>query len=51
MTETNGVQQKSHTFHVRCTTNPGETVCVSGDCEELGSWKHDKPLKLKKGSE
>ena len=35
-------------FRVRASTIPGETVCVTGNCDSLGNWKHDKALILTK---
>mmetsp|Transcript_36598 Transcript_36598/g.59179 ORF Transcript_36598/g.59179 Transcript_36598/m.59179 type:complete len:302 (+) Transcript_36598:90-995(+) len=35
------------TFNVMCTdTSFGETVCVVGDCEELGEWRPEHSLRL-----
>ena len=34
------------TFQVTCKTLPGETVCVTGSCAELGNWKVEKLLPL-----
>ena len=28
-------------FYVECSTLPGEVVCVTGSCPELGNWKAD----------
>ncbi|KAG8232830.1 hypothetical protein J437_LFUL013370, partial [Ladona fulva] len=35
-------------FRVRCNTGPGETVCVVGNCEELGGWKSRNAVMLTK---
>lgn len=35
------------TFRVKAETNPGETVCITGDCDGLGNWKVDRVLPLK----
>lgn len=35
------------TFRVKADTNPGETVCITGDCDSLGHWKVDRVLPLK----
>uniref|UniRef100_A0A023FBW1 Glycerophosphocholine phosphodiesterase GPCPD1 n=2 Tax=Triatoma infestans TaxID=30076 RepID=A0A023FBW1_TRIIF len=36
------------TFRVRADLFPGETLCVTGNCESLGEWKHDRMLVLTK---
>lgn len=28
-------------FRVRAEVNSGEVVCVTGNCDTLGNWKHD----------
>jgi hypothetical protein len=35
-------------FRVRCNAAVGETVCVVGNCEELGSWKNRNAVILTK---
>lgn len=35
-------------FRVRADTNLGEVVCVTGDCDELGTWDPDKAVKLRR---
>ena len=35
-------------FNVEAETGPGEVVCVTGDCDELGNWDPDKAVKLQK---
>jgi len=39
---------RSWTFNVNCKTFPGEIVCITGSCPELGNWKVDKvhPLEI-----
>ena len=34
------------TFQVTCKTLPGEVVCVTGSCAELGNWKVNKIIPL-----
>ncbi|CAG7836348.1 unnamed protein product, partial [Allacma fusca] len=34
------------TFRIHCETNPGETVCVTGNVAELGEWNHEKGVSL-----
>ena len=34
------------TFQVTCKTLPGEVVCVTGSCPELGNWKVNKIVPL-----
>ncbi len=34
------------TFNVECSTLPGEIVCVTGSCSELGNWKIKKVLRM-----
>lgn len=36
------------TFSVRADLFPGETLCVTGNCESLGEWKHDRVFVLSK---
>ncbi|KAK9510485.1 hypothetical protein O3M35_005264 [Rhynocoris fuscipes] len=38
-------------FRVRADLFPGESLCVTGDCESLGFWKHDKVFILTKEKE
>lgn len=38
-------------FSVSCTTNPGEVVCVVGNCSQLGNWKHEGALVLQRKAE
>lgn len=33
---------RTWTFNVDCKTLPGEVVCITGSCPELGNWKVDK---------
>ncbi|XP_014259991.1 glycerophosphocholine phosphodiesterase GPCPD1-like isoform X2 [Cimex lectularius] len=35
-------------FKVRADLNPGETMCVTGNCDVLGNWKHDEVFVLSK---
>ena len=35
-------------FNVRCATLPGEMVCVTGSCPQLGVWKPDKVVTMRK---
>ncbi|KAF6215207.1 hypothetical protein GE061_009959 [Apolygus lucorum] len=35
-------------FRVRADINPGEIVAVTGNCDTLGNWKHDKVFFLTK---
>ena len=39
---------RSWTFSVRCETPllPGEVVCVTGSCSELGEWKPGGVVKM-----
>ena len=36
------------TFNVTCQTYPGEVVCLTGSCPDLGNWKPDqvRPLEI-----
>ncbi|KAL1123856.1 hypothetical protein AAG570_001626 [Ranatra chinensis] len=38
-------------FQVRGETFKGETVCVTGDCDTLGNWSHDKVFPLARDNE
>lgn len=38
------------TFCVRADTEPGETVCIVGDCATLGSWNPHHAVALKRVS-
>ena len=38
--------KRSWTFNVNCQTYPGEIVCVTGSCPELGNWKMDQVLPM-----
>lgn len=38
-------------FSVSCTTNPGEVVCVVGNCPQLGNWKHEGAFVLQRKAE
>ena len=33
-------------FKINCKTFPGEVVCISGSCPELGNWKVDQVLPM-----
>ena len=39
------------TFKVKVTTQMGETVCIVGDCKELGNWKPQGVVPLRLDSE
>lgn len=39
---------RSWVFRVRAEVAHGEVVCVTGNCDSLGNWKHDKVLVLTK---
>lgn len=39
-----------HDFAVNCSTYSGETVAVTGDCNELGNWKYNLAFVLEKSS-
>ncbi|KAL4219632.1 hypothetical protein ACF0H5_022204 [Mactra antiquata] len=38
-------------FKVEASTVPGEVVCVSGDCTELGNWDPNKAVTLQKDAQ
>ncbi len=40
-------------FKVKAQTNPGETVCIVGDCNQLGNWDPHlaRPLSLERKTE
>ena len=38
------------TFCVNADTEPGETVCIVGDCEKLGNWNPHHAVNLKRVS-
>ena len=33
-------------FKINCKTFPGEVVCITGSCPELGNWKVDQVLPM-----
>jgi hypothetical protein len=38
--------EREWSFWVECSTLPGEEVCVTGSCPELGSWKADNVIRM-----
>lgn len=37
---------RSWTFRLEATTLPGEVVCLTGSCEELGKWSMSRMVTL-----
>ena len=44
-------KRREWTFSVEVSTLPGEVVCLTGSCPELGEWKASKVVPLKVESE